>query len=158
MFVWSVRASSLKFLAGAFLCVFIIAAMIVIIPSKDKADSSVLASSMNYEGITDESKVVEFIESFGWKVEAEPEEVALVTIPDEFDKVFVNYNEIQKRQGLDLSSYKRKTVKRYTYSVTNYKDYEGKVLINVIVYRNRVIGGDICSAAPDGFVFGFEGK
>ncbi len=158
MFIWSVRASSLKFLAGAILCVCVIAVMIVVIPAKDSADNSLLVSNVDYDGIHGESEIVRFIESFGWKVDASPEEVTEVTIPDEFDKVFVNYNEIQKRQGLDLSSYKRKTVKRYTYNVTNYENYDGKVLINVIVYRNRVIGGDICSASPDGFVYGFEGK
>lgn len=158
MFIWSVRASSLKFLAGALACICVIAAMIVIIPEKDRADNSMLVSNIDYDGIHGEGDIVRFIESLGWKADASPEEVVDVTIPDEFDKVFVNYNEIQKRQGLDLSSYKRKTVKRYTYNLTNFDNYDGKVLINVIVYRNRVIGGDICSASPDGFVCGFEGK
>ena len=40
--------------------------------------------------------------------------------------------------------------------MTNYPDYEGTVYANVLVYRNRVIGGDICSADVSGFVHGFE--
>jgi hypothetical protein len=32
------------------------------------------------------------------------------------------------------------------------------VLANVLVYRNRVIGGDVCSADVTGFVVGFDGK
>ena len=47
---------------------------------------------------------------------------------------------------------------RYTYEVTNYEGESGKVYANVIVYRNKVIGGDICSEATDGFVSGFEKK
>jgi hypothetical protein len=70
--------------------------------------------------------------------------------------VFTGYNEIQKRQGLDLSKYKKKNVMRYTYEVKNYKDYDGTVYANIIVYRNKVIGGDICSADVTGFIHGFE--
>jgi hypothetical protein len=81
-----------------------------------------------------------------------------VTIPGEFDKVFVGYNELQKQQGLDLSQYKRKDVTRYTYKITNYKDYNGTVYANLLIYRGRVIGGDICSADVNGFVSGFDSK
>jgi hypothetical protein len=79
-------------------------------------------------------------------------------MPSEFDKVFTGYNELQKRQGLDLSKYRNREVTRYTFTVTNYKNYDGTVLANVLVYRNRVIGGDICSADVTGFVAGFEGN
>ena len=62
-------------------------------------------------------------------------------------------------QGLDLSGYVRKNVKRYTYTVENYKNQDITVYANVIVYRHRVIGGDICSAEiTNGFVQGFEKK
>jgi hypothetical protein len=57
---------------------------------------------------------------------------------------------------LDLSKYKKKTVTRYTFMVTDYKGYEGTVYANVLVYRGRVIGGDICSADVSGFIHGFE--
>jgi len=33
---------------------------------------------------------------------------------------------------------------------------EGKVYANILVYRNKVIGGDICSADASGFIHGFE--
>ena len=45
---------------------------------------------------------------------------------------------------------------RYTYELTNYDGYDGKVYVNMIVYRNRVIGGDVCSADVNGFIHGFE--
>ena len=83
-------------------------------------------------------------------------EIKTVTIPSEFDKIFAAYNELQKEQGLNLTKYKGKDVTRYTFAVTNYKSYEGTVYANVLVYRNRVIAGDICSADVNGFVHGFE--
>lgn len=158
MFIWSVRASSLKFIAAVILSLVILTTMIIIIPSADGDGDITVSGNINYDSINNQEDIIKFIEEFGWKVDQTPIEKETVTIPDQFDKVFVNYNEIQKKQGLDLSLYKRKTVTRYTYTVTNYPDYQGTVYANVIVYKNRVIGGDICSAAPEGFVFGFNGK
>ena len=99
---------------------------------------------------------IKYINSCRWQVEERCADISYITIPEEFDKIFTGYNEIQKRQGLDLSKYKKKKVMRYTYEITNYEGEEGKVYANVIVYRNRVIGGDICSARADGFIHGFE--
>ena len=45
---------------------------------------------------------------------------------------------------------------RYTFTVTDYPDYEGTVYANVLTYRGRVIGGDICSSDVNGFIHGFE--
>ena len=73
-------------------------------------------------------------------------------MPENFDRVILGYNEIQKLQGLDLSKYSRKRVTRYTYEVEGYPDYEGKVNATLLVYRNRIIGCDISSADPEGFV------
>ena len=67
----------------------------------------------------------------------------------------LSYNEFQRQMGLDLAKYKGKDVMRYTYEVTNYPEYEGRVYANVLIYRNKVIGGDICSADSKGFLQGF---
>ena len=69
-----------------------------------------------------------------------------------------SYNELQRNQGLDLSKYRGREVKRYTYKVKNFPDYSGTVMANVIIYKNRVIGGDLCSSDVTGFICGFEGK
>ena len=79
-----------------------------------------------------------------------------IRIPEEFDKVMKSYNELQKGQGLDLAKYRGKEVTRYTFAVTNYPDYKGTVMANVILWRNRVIGGDLCSSDVTGFIHGFE--
>jgi hypothetical protein len=101
---------------------------------------------------------MKFLSQFGWTVNGSTAEVQEVTIPAEFDKVFASYNELQREQGLDLAKYKKKELTRYTFEVTNYEGYEGKVYANVLVYRNKVVGGDICSADVEGFVHGFEKK
>lgn len=154
MFIYTLRAGTLKFFGVVGVALVCLAVLIALVPSYDSETS--LEVSYRYEKIGNDDDVEGFLGQFGWKVGAEPLEVKEVTIPDEFDKIFTAYNELQKAQGLDLGKYKRKTVKRYTYELTEYPDYDGKVYANVLVYRGRVIGGDICSADTEGFVHGFE--
>lgn len=161
MFIYSLRASTLKFIGIVGVALIALVALIVFIPSdRPAAPSSALTQTVSYryEKIKTPEDRVEFLKQFGWEVKSEPIEETKVTIPAEFDKVFAGYNEIQKNQGLDLSRYKNKEVMRYTYEVTNYPDYDGRVLANVLVYRNRVIGGDICTSDVHGFIHGFEKK
>jgi hypothetical protein len=160
MFVYSLRASTLKFFAVVCVALTALITMITFIPEYDAGELGYITTGkeekISYDKIKTEEDRAGFLAQFGWKVSAEPVEVSEIKIPDEFDKIFTGYNEIQKRQGLDLSKYKNKTVTRYTYEITNYEGAEGKVYANILVYRNKVIGGDICSADASGFIHGFE--
>lgn len=160
MFVYSLRASTLKFFAVICVALTALITMITFIPGYDGGELGYIttgsAKEINYDKIKTNEDRVNFLSQFGWQVSAEPVETAEIIIPEEFDKIFTGYNEIQKRQGLDLSKYKKKSVMRYTYEVNNYQGEDGKVYANVIVYRNKVIGGDICSADVNGFIHGFE--
>lgn len=156
MFVCSVRASTLKFFGVVSVALVALIVLIAMVPAYDADATTYETVSYTYEKVRNDDDVEGFLTQFGWQVGAQPYETAEVTIPAEFDKIFTAYNEIQKRQGLNLSGYKRKTVKRYTYVIENYPDYEGTVYANVLVYRNKVIGGDVCSADVDGFIHGFE--
>jgi hypothetical protein len=106
---------------------------------------------------TDEERLA-FLASLGWQTTGEVVEEETFILPETFDRVLLGYNEIQKDQGFDLSRYRKKKVTRYTYQVTNYEGYEGTVYANIIMYRNRIIAGDICSADPLGFVRPLTGK
>lgn len=161
MFVYSLRASTLKFFAVVCVALTTLITLIVFIPGYNGEDfiNNISTSGeveINYDKIKTNEDRIAFLRQFGWEVTPEPKEVREVTIPEEFDKVFTGYNEIQKQQGLDLSKYKRKKVQRYTYEITNYEDEEGVVYVNILVYRNRVIGGDVCTADVTGFIHGFE--
>ena len=111
---------------------------------------------IKYDKIKTPEDRVSFFAQFGWEVNETPITENEIKIPDEFDKILKTYNEVQKQQGLDLTKYRGKTVTRYTYEITNYPNYEGKVYANVLIYKNRVIGGDICSADVNGFIHGFK--
>jgi hypothetical protein len=155
MFVYSLRASTLRFFGVIAVSLAVLITLITLVPTHALEDSN-LTASYSYEKVRSEDDAEKFLAQFGWIVDATPIDVTQVTMPDEFDKIFSAYNEIQKRQGLDLLKYKRKKLTRYTFEVTNYSGYEGRVLANVLVYRGKVVGGDICSADVDGFVHGFE--
>ena len=157
MFVCSLRASTLKFFG--IICVAMVAliTLIVFVPSFD-ADATQVSGDINYSKIKTEEDRIEFLEQFGWEVKPTAVEQKDVKVPKEFDNIFNTYNELQKRQGLDLSKYKGKNVTRYTYEVTNYPNYDGTVYANLIIYKNRVLGGDICTADVEGFIQGFEMK
>ncbi len=171
MFIYSLKASSIKFFGVICVALAALIALIAFVPAyagtdqpSDNGGVAVDAPngdasstvSYRYDKIKSADAAATFLSQFGWVVDAGSAETAEVTIPADFDKVFAGYNEMQKAQGLDLSKYKKKTVTRYTFTVTNYEDYKGTVYANVLVYRNRVIGGDICSADVSGFVHGFE--
>ena len=157
MFIYSLRASTLKFFAVIGVAMATLITLIAFIPAYGQENATVGATGeIRYDGIKDNEDRVRFLSQFGWTVESEPIESAEVSVPAEFDKIFMQYNEIQKRQGLDLSKYKKKNVMRYTYKITNYEGYDGTVYANILVYRNKVIGGDICSADIKGFLHGFE--
>lgn len=99
---------------------------------------------------------INYLKQFGWEVKNEPSEIVEVAIPTEFNDVYEKYNVIQKKQGFDLSAYRGKSVKRWTYDVTNYPDNRQNVKANILVYEDKVIGGDICSLELDGFMHGFQ--
>ncbi len=161
MFIYSLRASTLKFFGIVGVALAALITLIVFIPTDRPVTSSAPMTqtvSYHYDKVKTEENRVEFLRQFGWEVKGEPLEAEEVTIPAEFDKVFAGYNEIQKSQGLDLGRYKNKKVMRYTYEIINYPDYDGKVIANILLYRNKVIGGDICTADVHGFIHGFEKK
>ena len=59
-------------------------------------------------------------------------------------------------QGLNLEKYKGKEVLRLTFKIKNYTNCDEEVYANVLVYKKKVIGGDLCSADVNGFIHGFD--
>ena len=165
MFIYSFRAATLKFFGIIAVTLAALIAIIAFVPIYAQGGTTQDAPAVNtgesqkysYDKVKTSADAANFLAQFGWTVDGGNAKSAKVTIPQEFDKVFAAYNEIQRAQGLDLSKYKKKELTRYTFEVTNYPGYDGKVYANVLVYRNKVVGGDICSADVTGFVHGFEG-
>lgn len=107
-------------------------------------------------GSVTEEEAAEFLQKHGWKTAKDSVSVEEVYIPSNFSEVYERYNAIQLKQGCDLTKYKGEKVLKYTFSITNYKDYEN-VEAHVLTYGGKIIGGDICSTELNGFMTGFEG-
>ena len=152
MFIFSVRASTVKVFAVLLLTFAVLLSLIL--SGNTVFASGEPVSSVDLSGIKTEDDRVAFIEQFGIRVKGAAKESETFVMPENFDRVIEGYNEIQHRQGLDLSKYKKKKVTRYTYEVDGYEGYDGDVFVNILVYRNKVIGCDVSSADPNGFVKG----
>lgn len=155
MFIYTLKATNIKFFAALLLSAAVLVTVVTVIPEYDSA-TLVAAASTNYSGIKTEEDRIQFLKGFGYEVEPTPVEVEEVEIPTEFDNVYIKYNDIQRSQGLNLRKYRGKTATRYTYRITNYENYEGTVLASIIVYKNKIIAGDVCGIDSTGFVHGFE--
>ncbi len=107
-------------------------------------------------GVSANDDRVKFLESFGWQVTPTPREASQVRIPEESGEMFRRYNALQKGQGYDLSKYSGKKVMRYVYEITNFPGAQEPVYATVLVYKNKVIGGDVTDTAAHGKIRGFQ--
>lgn len=155
MFVYAVKSSRLKLIA----LILLVAAAVIATVYVSRNDTPAANDGAISLKAGNERERLAFFSQFGWKMDEEPVEVTEIIIPNEFDEVYEAYNDIQKKQNLDLSLYSGKRVKRWTYSVKNYPGYESKpnyIQANILVYEGMVIGGDICSVELNGFMHGFD--
>lgn len=150
MFVCTVRGSSVRFLLLLVLSVTAFLA-IVLLGGQESVFAMADGETIRYSGVKSEEARIDFLKQFEIEVAPESVKEESFTMGESLDRVLLGYNEMQKKQGLDLSKYTRKRVTRYTYRVTN-SPAEGEVYVNLLIYRGRVIAGDVASADPDGFV------
>ncbi|MCC8129871.1 MAG: DUF4830 domain-containing protein [Clostridiales bacterium] len=94
-----------------------------------------------------------YLASLGWETDglASTDQVIL---PEEFTPEYEDYLSIQADGGFDLLPYAGRTVTRYTYAVANYPSGEEGVLADLLVLDGTVVGGELRSAALDGFMIG----
>lgn len=94
---------------------------------------------------------IEFLNAQGWIVDPDPVSKEEITVPPVTDEVYAKYAELQKQQGFDLEKYQGKPVTVITYRVLNYPDHPENVTATMMLYSDRLIGGDISMAGEDGF-------
>jgi len=104
--------------------------------------------------MSDAKARLEFIESLGWQVEEG--DFMEVNIPEEFDDVYGKYNERQKSQGFVLEKFRGKRAMHYSYTIKNYPTGEEGVTLCLVVYKDKIIAGDVSSPKLDSFMHGLE--
>lgn len=97
--------------------------------------------------VSTNQKRLAYITALGIKISSDEYLKKDTVIPDEFGDVYSKYNVLQKQAGFDLSDYHGQEVTVYTYSCNTYK------VVNLIVCKGRLIGGDICETQINGQMF-----
>ena len=108
------------------------------------------------KGVKSNQDRIDYLAAYGWQVSQEPLATQELLIPEEMDESYDEYLALQTEQGFDLNKYAGKRVKRYTYEITNYPSGESGVQVNLLVYKNTVVGGEVLSPRLDGFLHGLS--
>ena len=150
MFVYTFKASGLKFFAVTAVSVALLIVLIGIIPVISAASDTALVTT-DFRHIESEGDVAEFLSGVGIEVDSVPERTFNFTIPEKFNSVMEKYNAIQRSQGLNLKRYCGKDATVYIYKVNNY-EYDGEVFATLFIRNGQIIAGDISSADGETFV------
>ena len=157
MFVLSMKTNKKKTLAVLAAALVVVTAAAVIVRAHAAAPTAECAGKKyTLTADTNEARVA-FFKQFGWQTGTEPVSVQDVSIPQKFNDVYTNYNNIQQEQGLDLTPYAGKVCRQYVYEITNYPQQD-TMRGTLLVYGGRVVGGDLSTPALDGFMTGFDGQ
>ena len=151
MLIMTTKVDKRKLLIAAVAAVAAIALLMVL----GGGDSAPTASMSTAPAADTNDARVKFLTDLGWEVTPSPAETGEVRIPKAGDEVFDRYNELQRSQGYDLTKYAGKKVMRYVYQINNFPEAKEPVYATVLVYKDRIIGGDITDTTPGGRVQGF---
>lgn len=158
MFIFTAKLNRKRAIMIIVALAVLICAIIMIAGFRSKVSTKPASKQVSTVNIKSNEDRVKYLESFGWKVKAQPTDEQEVVIPKEFSKVYTNYASLQKKQGFELSKYGGIEAKRYTYEITNYPTGEKGIVADIIVYRNEVIAGDVQSTSLNGFMHGLNEK
>ena len=99
MFIYSIRASTVKIIGFVLLAVALIGC--IALSGDNAAVMAAGSGEIDYSNVKTNEQRVAFIEGFGIQVDDTPTEEQAFTMPKDFDRVILGYNELQKKQGLD---------------------------------------------------------
>ena len=145
MIIVTARIPKKKLLAGGItaLCCCAAVAIALIFTLSGRA----VTASAEVRHIRTNDDRLAYLNGLGWQVSLQPIATEELLIPEQFDGSYTGYLKLQEDQGFDLAQYCGKRVKRYTYQLTNYPDRDEPMQIALLIYKNRVIGGQIQSAS-----------
>ena len=151
MFIITARIPKRRLIAGTAAVLFCL--MAAIAGTAMTLSGRAAAASAEVKGIRGNDERVEYLAGLGWQVSPSPIATEELLVPETFDDSYAGYLDLQREQGFDLTRYCGERVKRYTYEITNYPTGETGVQAALLIYRNRVIGGQV-QAADGSFLHG----
>lgn len=151
MNIYTFKLTRKTALAAILIVAALIVLLILVIPDKERANAQTAIAGE----VRTEADCIAYIQSLGYLVAETPVSSRQVTIPEAFDDVYTQYNTLQQSCGFDLSGYKGRRVTLRTFTVTNYPN-ETDVMLDLLICKNKVIGGAVYTAAIDGFMHGLK--
>ena len=92
-----------------------------------------------------------YLRELGWEVVPEPVETLDLQLPEDLKPQWGDYLKLQKQQGFPFADCAGQTVRRFTYTVTNYPEIPEGVQVNLFLCEDRLVGGDIIAIGENGF-------
>ena len=114
-----------------------------------KTQAQFTIAAENFSGATNEERIA-FLNDNGVKTEAEPRYVCDIIIPSTFDGIYESFETVQNAQGLSLSAYKGKKVRRFSYDVTNPPKNIEKASAEILVFDGKIIACALCNLTNNG--------
>ena len=102
-------------------------------------------------GLSTNDKRIQYINTLGVTLTDYEYTKKEIVIPMEFDAVYSKYNSLQKEAGYNLERFCGKDVTVYTYTC------EGDKVVNLIVFKDKLIGGDIAQTKLGGSMTALKG-
>ena len=86
MFIYSLRASTLKFFGIVGVAIVTLVALVFLIPTYSKATTKEIATmneNISFDNIKNATDGIKFLSQYGWEIEEMPIEECEITIPKE---------------------------------------------------------------------------
>lgn len=154
MFIMTAKLPKKRLLAGgaaALCCCGVLLAALIF-----SLGSRAVTASAEVNGLGSNEDRIAYLNSLGWEVSPSALTSEELLIPQNFDDSYASYLALQTEQGFDLTRYCGERVKRYTYQITNYPGGESQAQAVLLIYRDRVVGGQVQSPSGD-FLHGLTG-
>ena len=155
MVIMSAKVSKRKLLTFVVAAAAIAVLLVVLLTGGNEPSAPPEEAGPSLDAGTNEERIA-FLSSFGWTVDDAPVETQEVRVPQEFNDVFTRYNQLQQSQGFDLTELSGKTLRRYVYAINNYPGGMEDCYATVLVYKNRIVGGDVSCTSQGGTMHTFQ--
>lgn len=105
--------------------------------------------------VSDKEETTAFFRQFGLNVDFTNCVQSEIIIPEKFDSLYEEYNNLQKSQGLDLSKYKGQNAQQRIYPIIT--DNRQEYYAVLIVIRDKVVCGHLNTGGIDEPLLNFLG-
>ncbi|MBQ4170638.1 MAG: DUF4830 domain-containing protein [Ruminococcus sp.] len=151
MTVWKIKLSPRWRIAVCVAMLAIFTALCVVSAMGAMTDNEETASGAS---VKNEQAAADYLRAVG-EEDAAQLSCERITIPEQFDEVYEEYNGMQRQSGFDLSEYKGKDSLRFTFALTRHDASYAVLLVRDCAvigghYSNGEYGGEYLPLEKDG--------